>query len=54
VIRYWRKLHKEELQNLFSYSSPDIRIIKSRRIRWEGQVARMRAEKKFVHVGGKA
>jgi hypothetical protein len=36
----WRKLHKEELHNL--YSSPNIiRLIKSRRMRWAGQVARM-------------
>jgi hypothetical protein len=36
----WRKLHNEELHNL--YSSPNIiRIIKSRRIRWAGHVARM-------------
>jgi hypothetical protein len=36
----WRKLHNEELQNL--YSSPNIvRMIKSRRIRWAGHVARM-------------
>jgi hypothetical protein len=36
----WRKLHKEELHNL--YSSPSIiRMIKSRRIRWAGHVARM-------------
>jgi hypothetical protein len=35
-----RKLHKEELHNL--YSSPKtIRMIKSRRMRWEGHVARM-------------
>jgi hypothetical protein len=34
----WRKLHNEELHNL--YSSP-IRIIKSRRLRWIGHVARM-------------
>jgi hypothetical protein len=35
-----RKLHNEELQNL--YSSPSIiRIIKSRRKRWAGHVARM-------------
>jgi hypothetical protein len=35
----WRKLHKEELHNL--YSSPNIiRMIKSRRIRWVGHVAR--------------
>jgi hypothetical protein len=36
----WRKLHNEELHDL--YSSPSIiRIIKSRRIRWAGHVARM-------------
>jgi hypothetical protein len=36
----WRKLHNEELNNL--YSSPRIiRIIKSRRMRWAEHVARM-------------
>jgi hypothetical protein len=36
----WRKLHKEELHDL--YSSPSIiRIMKSRRMRWAGHVARM-------------
>jgi hypothetical protein len=36
----WSKPHNEELHNL--YSSPDIiRIIKSRRMRWAGHVARM-------------
>jgi hypothetical protein len=36
----WRKLHNEELHNL--YSSPSIiRIIKSRRMRWAGHVAQM-------------
>jgi hypothetical protein len=42
----WRKLHNEELHNL--YSSPSIiRIIKSRRMRWAGHVARM-GEKRNV------
>jgi hypothetical protein len=36
----WRKLHSEELHNL--YTSPSIiRMIKSRRMRWAGLVARM-------------
>jgi hypothetical protein len=40
VTGEWRKLHSEELHNL--YSSPDIvRQIKSRRMRWAGHVARM-------------
>jgi hypothetical protein len=40
----WRKLHNEELHN--SYSSPSIiRIIKSRRMRWAGHVARMGAKR---------
>jgi hypothetical protein len=40
VIGEWRKLHNEELHAL--YSSPSIiRIIKARRMRWAGHVARM-------------
>jgi hypothetical protein len=39
----WRKLHNEELHNL--YSSPSIiKIRKSRRMRWAGHVARMGEE----------
>jgi len=40
----WRRLHNEELNDL--YSSPDIvRVIKSRRMRWAGHVARMGEER---------
>jgi hypothetical protein len=40
VTGEWRKLHDEELRDL--YSSPSIiRIIKRRRMRWAGHVARM-------------
>jgi hypothetical protein len=40
VMGEWRKLHNKELHDL--YSSPIIiRIIKSRRMRWAGHVARM-------------
>jgi hypothetical protein len=43
----WRKLHNEELHNL--YSSPSIiRIIKSMSMRWAGHVARM-GEKRNVY-----
>jgi hypothetical protein len=36
----WRKLHNEELHNL--YSSPSIiRMVRSRRMRWAGHGARM-------------
>jgi hypothetical protein len=42
-----RKLHNEELHNLYS-SSNIIRIIKSRRMRWAGHVARM-AEKRNAY-----
>jgi hypothetical protein len=47
VTEGWRKLHNEELHNL--YSSPSIiRIIKSRKTRWAGHVARM-GENKNVY-----
>jgi hypothetical protein len=40
VTEEWRKLHNEELHDL--YSSPSIiRIMKARRMRWAGHVARI-------------
>jgi hypothetical protein len=44
----WRKLHNEELHNL--YSSPSIiRMIKSRRMRWSGHVAQK--GRRGMHIG---
>ena len=44
VIGEWKKLHDGELNDL--YSSPTIiRVIKSRRMRWMGRVARMGEER---------
>jgi hypothetical protein len=49
VTGEWRKLHNEELHNL--YSSPDImRQVKSRQMRWVGHVARMGEERKVYKV----
>ena len=40
VTEEWRKLHNEELNDLHC-SSDIVRVIKSRRMRWAGHVARM-------------
>ena len=47
VTGEWRRLHNEKLNGL--YSSPNIlRVIKSRRMRWTGHVARMGEERVLV------
>ena len=47
VTEEWRKLHNEEIND--PYSSPNIvRVIKSRRLRWAGHVARVE-EGRGVH-----
>jgi len=49
VMGEWRRLHYEELNDL--YSSPNIvRVIKSRRMRWTGHVACMGEERGVYRV----
>ena len=40
VLIFWKKLHNEELSDLCSLSNI-VRVVKSRRMRWAGHVARM-------------
>ena len=50
VISKWRKLHNEELNNL--YSSPNtVRVIKTR-MRWAGQVACMGGKERRIQIFG--
>ena len=47
----WRKLHNEELNDL--YCLPNIvRMLKSKRIKWAGPVARMGRGETFTGFGG--
>jgi len=48
VIGEWRKLYNEEINDLY-YSPNIVRVIKSRRMRWAGHVARM-GERRGVYM----
>jgi hypothetical protein len=49
VTGEWRKLHNEELHDL--YSSPSIiRIMKAKRMRWKGHVVRMGKKRKAYRL----
>ena len=49
IMGEWRRLHNEELNDL--YSSPNIvRAIKWRKMRWAGHVARMGEEKGVYRI----
>jgi hypothetical protein len=46
-VGLWRKLHNDELHSL--YSSPNnVRVVKARRMRWAGHVARMGRREVFT------
>jgi len=47
VTGEWRKFHNEELRDLYSLRNI-VRVVKSRRMRWAGHVARM-GEGRVVH-----
>jgi len=49
VTEEWRRLHNEELNDLYS-SLNILRVIKSRRMRWAGHVARMSEERGVYRV----
>jgi hypothetical protein len=49
MVVEWRRLHNKELHNLYP-SSNIITVIKSRRMRWAGHVARMEEMKNFYII----
>ena len=49
VIGEWRKLHNEELKGLYC-SFNIVRVIKSRRMRWAGHVARMGRGEEYTGI----
>jgi hypothetical protein len=52
VTGEWRRMHNKELYALYS-SSNIIRVIKSRRLRWAGHVARMGERGSYRALVGK-
>jgi hypothetical protein len=49
VMEGWRKLHNDELHNLY-FSKSIIRMMKSRRMRWPGHVAQMGAKRNAYRI----
>ena len=47
----WRKLHNEELSDLYSLPNT-VRMVKSRRMRWAGHVARMGEKRGMWRIWG--
>ena len=52
VTGKWRRLHNEELNDLYS-SFNNVRVRKSKRMRWAGHVAHMGKERGGGETGGK-
>ena len=50
VTGEWRKLHNEELNDLYSLSNI-LRVVKSRRMRWAGHMARMGEDRQYCAGG---
>jgi hypothetical protein len=52
VTREWRKLHNEELNDLYC-SSNIVRVVKARRMRWAGHVCAYGGEERRIQgIGG--
>jgi hypothetical protein len=51
VTGCWRKLHNEELSDLY-YSPIIVRVIKFRRMRWAGHLERMGREERCIQGFG--
>jgi hypothetical protein len=49
VTEEWRKLHNEELNDLYSLPN-SVQVVKSRRMRWSGHVARIGEERGVQRV----
>jgi hypothetical protein len=49
VTGEWRKLHNEELHDLYTFTNI-LRVVKSRRMRWAGHVARMELDRDVHRV----
>jgi hypothetical protein len=47
----WRRVHNEELSDLYSLPN-NVRVVKSRKMRWAGHVARRREERGTQGSGG--
>ena len=45
----WRRLHNEELHSLY-HSHNVVRVIKSRRLRWAGHIARMKEGRRAFKI----